>query len=75
MVTFCNLCTPLPHTILRFVEEETDVQRQNRLIAQALVSIQRLVDENSQLGQDLYEQFSKAALLTALMNMGVNVNF
>uniref|UniRef100_A0A914DQJ4 E3 ubiquitin-protein ligase listerin n=1 Tax=Acrobeloides nanus TaxID=290746 RepID=A0A914DQJ4_9BILA len=57
----------------KFVEEETDVQRQNRLIAQALVSIQRLVDENSQLGQDLYEQFSKAALLTALMNMGVNV--
>ncbi|KAH7722238.1 E3 ubiquitin-protein ligase listerin, partial [Aphelenchoides avenae] len=57
----------------KFVEEETDTQRQSRLISQALVTVEKLAGVSAECSTPLYEQFSKPAVLAALMNMAPNV--
>lgn len=55
------------------MEEETDTQRQSRLISQALVTVEKLAGVSAECSTPLYEQFSKPAVLAALMNMAPNV--
>lgn len=59
----------------QMVSGETDQQRQNRLIAQGIIVLERLLDENvDELSQRLVDYFTQQSTVSALMKMSTNVS-
>lgn len=57
----------------RFAEDESDPQRQSRLIAQALITVEKVLKTNKQLENEICEIFHFPATINALMNLQANV--
>lgn len=59
--------------IFRFVEEESDAQRQTRLIAQSLNTLEAFLEWSPVLSQTIAPSFFTSQSFSSLMNMDTNV--